>query len=156
MSDLYMSFNFEVSITVEDSKQLCECAFSACEGLNFAMEAKTIRSGGDNGRQIHLAGPVANGTLILKRGMTNSFELWEWFDGVTRDEGRGRRAICEVTILGADREPRVGFVLTGCLPTKLSMPSLNAATEEVALEELQIAYETISLKNPNERSGANA
>jgi hypothetical protein len=39
----------------------------------------------------------------------------------------------------------VRFVLTGCLPLKLKAPALNAQDGTVAIEEMQIAYETLSL-----------
>src|SRR5216684_8949470 len=75
----FTAFNFSVEITREgDSKALCKAAFAECDGLEMTMEVKTIREGGNNGRQIRLTGPVSVGLLTLKRGMTPSFDLWEW------------------------------------------------------------------------------
>ena len=50
------------------SKQVCSAAFSECDGLEMTMEVKTIREGGNNGRQIRLTGPVSLRPLTLKRG----------------------------------------------------------------------------------------
>lgn len=145
MSMQFPVFNFEVLIWLEEGKILCNGAFSSCAGLEFTMDKKTIRSGGDNGRQIHLTGPVSNGTLTLKRGITDRFDLWEWFEKVLLDYERGLRATTKVVLLGADRVPRATYVLERCLPTKLTVPTLDATSEEIAVEELQVAYETIRM-----------
>jgi phage tail-like protein len=87
------------------------------------------------------------GTLTLKRGMTASFDLWDWFSAVVRDPTI--RADGEVVVFAPDRTTeRARFVLGRCLPTKLKAPPLNANQGAVAIEELQLAYETMVLKQP--------
>ena len=67
----FTTFNFSVEINVPGiATKVCSAAFSDCDGLEMNMEVKTIREGGNNGRQIRLAGPVNYGQLTLKRGMT--------------------------------------------------------------------------------------
>lgn len=151
---IFTAFNFKVLITFEQNgAPLCEGAFSACDGLEMSIANKTIRVGGDNGRMVHLGGIVNNGTLTLKRGMTDSFDLWDWFERVTLDEERGLRATCEVVSLAADRTTQqAAFVLERCLPTKLKVPAFDAITGQLAVEELQLAYETIRLVKPREAS----
>ena len=39
---------------------------------------------------------------------------------------------------------RVRFSLKGCLPVKLKAPALNAKDGQVAVEEMQVAYECLS------------
>jgi phage tail-like protein len=45
---------------------------------------------------------------------------------------------------------RVRFRLERCLPVKLKAPALNAKDGQIAIEELQIAYETMRL-NPADK-----
>src|SRR5688500_17789523 len=79
----FAAFNFAVEIDVEGvADRVCAGAFAECDGLEMTMEAKTIREGGNNGRQIRLTGPTSYGQLTLKRGMTANFDLWRWFDAV--------------------------------------------------------------------------
>lgn len=151
MAHLFTTFNFEVSVMLGDAATdpLCEAAFSECAGLEVSTDVKTIREGGNNTQPIHLPGPVSYGTLTLKRGMTPSFDLWDWVDRVTRDGERHLRAICEVEMLAADRSgPVATFVLTGCLPSKLKAPALTGQDGGVAIEEMEIVYETLTLKKP--------
>lgn len=147
----FNAFNFSVVITVPGMPgQLCSAAFAECDGLEMTMEPKKIQEGGNNVTQIHLVGPVSYGQLSLKRGMTSSFDLWTWFDKVVAFDGNAIRASCVVTMLGrglTDNQPNVNatFTLTNCLPVKLKAPALNAKDGLIAIEEMQIAYERLTI-----------
>jgi hypothetical protein len=43
---------------------------------------------------------------------------------------------------------RARFVLKKCLLTKLKAPTLNAKDGVIAIEEMQLMYESLSLKRP--------
>lgn len=144
----FTAFNFAVEIHVDGvSPHVCNAAFAECDGLEMTMDIKTIREGGNNGQQIRFTGPISYGLLTLKRGMTASFDLWDWFDRMVSNVQL--RASAEVVIFAADGEQeRVRFQLKNCLPTKLKAPALNAKDGMVAIEELQMAYESLQLKRP--------
>jgi phage tail-like protein len=145
--DVFSAFNFSVEITVGDKAPACGAAFSECDGLELNQEVKTIREGGNNGVQVRLAGPTTYGTLTLKRGMTASFDLWGWFEKVQTDPAL--RAHAEVVVFAPDHTTEwVRYVLQGCRPLKLKAPALNAKDGMVAVEELQVAYESLKLKAP--------
>lgn len=145
----FTNFNFAVAITRDgDSTPLCNAAFSECDGLEMTMEVKTIREGGNNAQQLRLAGPVAYGQLTLKRGMTASFHLWTWFTDSIADPAL--RASAQVVLLAPDgTTERVRFQLSRCVPVKIKAPALNAKDGAVAIEELQIAYEEMTLTTPS-------
>ena len=139
----FSSFNFGVEIDF-GGKTLCSAAFAECDGLEMTMDVKTIREGGNNLEQIRLAGPVNYGTLSLKRGMTESFDLWEWFAEVNRSPWL--RAQGTVVLYAADGvTQRAQFELTRLLPIRVKAPQLNAKDGTVAIEELQVAYESMTL-----------
>jgi phage tail-like protein len=147
----FSAFKFAIEIEVEGvSKQVCSAAFAECDGLEMTMEVKTIREGGNNGEQIRLTGPLNYGQLTLKRGMTPNFDLWDWFNRMLQPGGASLRAKrAEVVLLAPDGQTeRVRFVLKRCLPVKLKAPVLNAKDGVVAIEELQLAYESLTLKRP--------
>ena len=147
----FTTFNFRVRITV-DENQLCQAAFSECDGLEMTMEPKTHREGGNNITQYQLVGPMSYGQLTLRRGMTETFDLWDWFNRVNEGEYSLRTSEWsgeEQTTSPVDAR----FTLAGCLPVKLRAPSLNATDDGVAIEELQIAYERMDAEIPNSRSG---
>jgi len=149
----FTTFNFHVSFTLPGNKEeVCAAEFSECSGLEMNMEVKTIKEGGNNGEQLHLAGPLNYGQLTLKRGMTTNFDLWDWFESA--QEQRGLRVDGEVQMLSALRSSKqqtppgkknkdVVFKLTSCLPIKIVAPNLSAKDGEIAIEEIQIAYERL-------------
>jgi phage tail-like protein len=144
----FTAFNFAVEIDVDGvSPNVCSAAFSDCDGLEMTREMKTIREGGNNGEQIRLTGPVSYGQLTLKRGMTATFDLWTWFDAVVADPKL--RADAEVVVFAEDGQTeRARFQLKRCVPIKVKAPVLSGKDGMVAIEELQLAYESLALKPP--------
>src|SRR6185369_9437477 len=110
------AFNFSVEINKSGEKDiLCAAAFSECDGLEMSMEVKTIREGGNNGKQIRLTGPMSYGQVTMKRGMTATFDLWDWFNLMLTNAAL--RADAEVVIFAADgTTERARFLLSRCLP----------------------------------------
>jgi phage tail-like protein len=147
---IHQTFNFMIRIdTGGDGGPLCEAAFAECSGLEISAPPKTIREGGNNAGPVHLAGSVSYGTLALKRGMSENFDLWTWFDQVNRDGERHRRADCEIEVRTPDRSATAySLRLTRCLPVKLKAPDLNAREGGIAIEEMEIAYEGMRLVPP--------
>jgi phage tail-like protein len=150
----FIAYNFAVEINVPDiAPVLCQAAFSECDGLEMTMDVKTIREGGNNTRQIRLIGPASYGVVTLKRGMTANFDLWDWFDaqqqGSPQQLRAGLRGEAKVVLLSSDqKEVKALFTLKGCLLTKLKAPPLNAKDGVVAIEELQLTYESMSFTPP--------
>ena len=156
----FTAYNFAVEIHVPfiGKGSLCNAAFSECDGLDMTMDIKTLREGGNNTQQIRMLGPVTYGQLTLKRGMTANFDLWDWFDGVQHATAKQMRTEMrgdvDVVVFPADHKKEVvRFLLKKCLPTKIKAPALNAKDGMVAIEELQISYESMTLKIPDGGKG---
>ncbi|HEX6096523.1 MAG TPA: phage tail protein [Thermoanaerobaculia bacterium] len=150
----FSAFNFDVQIEVKglDVKRVCDGQFAECDGLEMTMDVKTIREGGNNVSQIRLIGGVNYGQVTLKRGMTaNSVDLWDWFDAqqlaVPSQLRKDMRGEATIVLKTPNREKeRVKFILRKCLLTKLKAPALNAKDGVVAIEELQLTYESMSIE----------
>jgi phage tail-like protein len=148
----FLAFNFEVQLRVANAGQngvkplLVDGEFAECDGLEMTMEPKKVKEGGNNAAAVNLVGPVTYGNLTLKRGMTSTLDLWTWFRLATSGDTLGLRA--EGTVILRDATAPTGvlkFLITDCLPTKLKGPSLNAKDGQVAIEELQLVYGTLTL-----------
>ena len=150
----FSAFNFDVQIEVKglDVKRVCDGQFAECDGLEMTMDVKTIREGGNNVSQIRLIGGVNYGQVTLKRGMTaSSVDLWDWFDAqqlaVPSQLRKDMRGEATIILKTPNREKeRVKFILRKCLLTKLKAPALNAKDGVVAIEELQLTYESMSIE----------
>jgi phage tail-like protein len=151
----FTTFSFAVEIEVDgmDNKMVCNAAFSECDGLDMTMEVKTIRQGGDNATQIRLAGPLSYSQVTLRRGMTSTFDLWDWFSATVDDPTI--RGHATVVLFAADGQTeRVRFLLSRCIPVKLKAPALNAKEAAIAIEEMQIAYEQLTTQRPGGGGGS--
>src|SRR6266581_3302002 len=113
----FTAFNFAVEIEVPGvSQKVCDAAFSECDGLEMTMEVKTIREGGNNGQQIRLTGPTSYGAITLKRGMTRSFDLWDWFSAMHSTNNLKARARVEIVVFAANwNTKQVRFILERCI-----------------------------------------
>jgi len=54
--------------------------FTECSGLGAHRSVETVREGGLNDKVHQLAGPLEYDHIVLKRGLTASRVLWDWFE----------------------------------------------------------------------------
>lgn len=147
----FTGFAFAVELRLPGSdRPLCEAAFCECDGLELRREISALRELGNKDTVRLLPGVESFGRVTLRRGMTSSFDLWGWWERVRRDPGL--RATCDVIVLSPDlAQERVRFRLHGCLPARITGPALDATKNEVAIESLEIACETIEVLRPGEK-----
>lgn len=160
MTEPLTTFRFEVVLDLDQpvpglESPLCDAAFAECDGLDMTMQHKTVESGGVNDRQLHLIGPVSYGQVTLKRGMTANLQLWNWFAQGTVP-GSVLTAHGQITLWDPAGNPAIQFTLTGCLPVKMRAPSLNAQNGLVAVEELSMVYEQLTVSMPGAAGGLGA
>lgn len=129
---------------------LCQAAFSRCEGLELRRSVVTLRDGA-SGMAWVVPGQESFGHVTLRRGMTSTFDLWDWWARVRRDPGV--RAVCDVIVLTPDlAAERVRFRLHGCLPVKLTGPTLDAMGNDIAIESLELACDGIDIVSPGDKA----
>src|SRR4051794_21081770 len=76
--DPFLSFNF----TVETDKEVLG-GFNEVSGLEIETDIEKFPEGGFNSYEQQLAGPSKYPSrLVLKRGMTNTQNLWSWYQDV--------------------------------------------------------------------------
>jgi len=113
--------------------------FSECTGIEMAMAPEEYKEGGRNGGLLKFPTRVTWSNLILKRGLANSTELWDWHYGFAIGEGTRRDGM--ITLLDEQRSTRCIWYFTRGLPIKYSGPALNATQNNVAIETIEIAHE---------------
>jgi phage tail-like protein len=66
---------------------------------------------------------------------------------VLRRESSWYESSAQITLMAADGvTEQVRFSLSGCRPVKLKAPALNAKDGAIAIEEMQVAYETLAME----------
>lgn len=145
---LLTAFRFEVSFRDTGAGggaiEVCSGAFAECTGLEATMEPKVIKVGGLNYGAVQRAGTVTFATVILKRGMTSTRHLWQWWQMVAGG-GYAHRRNAEIAMQDGEGNTVLTWGLDHCLPVKFKCADLNAKTGEVAIEELHLAHEGLRL-----------
>ncbi len=121
-------------------------AFAECTGLEATMEPRVIREGGFNYGTHQRAGAVSFATVILRRGTTENRDLWKWFALTTQRGGYAYRLDVEIRHLDLEGKVIRSWQLHQALPVKLKSSDLNSRGGEVAIEELHLVHEGLSLK----------
>ena len=154
MTAPFTTFRFEVVLDLDVptpglESPLCDAAFADCEGLDMTMEPKIVESASVTDRQQRLIGPVKYGQFTLRRGMTDNLQLWQWFAQGTRP-GSVLTAHGQITMWDSAANPVVQYTLEGCLPVHMRAPALSAKDGMIAVEELGLVCEKLSIGLPGE------
>jgi phage tail-like protein len=138
-------FRFEITFKRDGSDvPVCSGAFAECTGLEATMEPKVIKSGGENYGPYQRPGVVSFATVVLKRGMTKTRDLFKWFQMVNGG-AYAYSLSAEIAMKSPDDKTIVTWSLDGCLPVKFKAADLNAKGTDVGIEELHLAHEGLYL-----------
>jgi phage tail-like protein len=129
---------------------VCSGAFAECTGLEATMEPKSIDEGGRNYGSVQRVGRVMFATVILKRGITTSSDLWSWFSLVNSGSFNHRRNAI-ITVFDSTGKGTFAWKLVRALPIKFKAADLNATNNEIGIEELHLVHEGLLSATPKER-----
>jgi phage tail-like protein len=135
--DPYKAFNFLVEI---DGVALA--AFSEVSGLESETEVIEYRAGGESNAVRKLPGLTKHANLVLRRGVTQDAELWNWRKTVV--DGKVDRRNGSIVLLDDDRTEILRWNFFHGWISKWAGPTLNAKGNEVAIETIEIAHEGLS------------
>lgn len=136
----YPDFNFLVQIGGDDAGGFSEVHVGAAR-----IEVIEYREAGDKSSSARkLPGRVAYDNVVLKRGLTGSTALWDWFKTV-RDGTADRRNV-RITLLDEARRAVFSWTLDRAFPVKYEAGDLNAHGNDVAIETLELAHEGLELE----------
>jgi phage tail-like protein len=137
--DPYVGYNFSVELD-----GVTRAGFRECSGLESTQNATEYREGTDKNLGVRkLPGLNTQSDITLSRGITNDSKLWEWRQKAMK--GAVERHDISITLLDDVGNPRVTWNLFECWPRTWTGPSLNATSDEVAIEQLTLAYERIEV-----------
>jgi phage tail-like protein len=128
-----------------DDTAIADAGFSEVSGLEATIELKSHAEGGMPEGQRQLLGRTTFGNLILKRGLGRNFELYRWFDSVSRGVRPVARKDAMIELLDGDGTDVVArWYVTRAVPIKMKISDLNAKSGEIAIEEIHLAHEGLA------------
>jgi phage tail-like protein len=134
--DPYKNFNFLVEID-----GIARASFSEVSGLESETSVIEYRTGSD-GTTRKLPGLTKFSNIVLRHGITQDRELWDWRQSVV--DGNTQRRNGSIVLLDDKRQEVVRWNFHEGWPCKWQGPALNAKNSEVAIEMLEIAHEGLS------------
>ena len=136
--DPFTSFNFIVDI------QGMRAGFAEVGGLSVESDIVEYREGNQPTHMTKQPGKTKFGNISLKRGYTNSKDLWLWRKDVV--DGKTRRLPGTITLLDEARKPALVWKFYEAWPSKWAGPAFNAKNNDVAIEEMDLAIEGLELE----------
>jgi phage tail-like protein len=135
----YRTFNFRVEIDGIAEAQFAEVVVPDAE-----VAVVEYREGADKTSATRkLPGRVRYGNVVLERGITGDLSLYQWFRAIANGDYQPRDAV--IVLLDAERQPVRRWIAREAWPTKYAGPALNAKNDEVAIEILELAVESIEI-----------
>jgi phage tail-like protein len=135
--DPYKSFNFLVEID-----GITRAAFSEASGLESETTVVEYRTG-TGGPTRKLPGLTKFANIVLRRGITQDRELWNWRQSVVT--GNLQRRNGSIILLDDQLTEVLRWNFVDGWPCKWQGPALNAKHNEIAIETLEIVHEGLEL-----------
>lgn len=138
--DPFRGFRFQVEIT-----GIIVAAFTEVSVPDITVDPIDYREGTDPSYSRTLSGLTKYAHVTLKKGLTNSMELYNWHFLVV-DKGTSvsnARRNATINLLDTDGTIGAQWSIFNAWPTVYQTSGLNAATAEVAIETLELAIETM-------------
>ena len=135
---LKMHYRFYVEIA-----GVPQAVFTEVSGLQIETEITEYEEGGNNDFVHRLPGRTKIGNITLKRGMTSSNELLQWFLKIARGS-IDRRNVTVIMYDSAGKELfRWNFI--EAYPVKWTGPQFTAASTEAAVETLELTHNGMTI-----------
>jgi phage tail-like protein len=133
----YRSYNFKLNV-----QGVTEGHFTECSGLGVSVDVIRYREAGNDQQVRCLPGPVNYGDVLLRYGLTDSRELWDWL--MSAVEGRVERKNISILMLDAEGIDEVmRWNLINAWPSEWRGTMLDAMSREAAIESLTLVFESM-------------
>lgn len=123
-------------------------SFQEVAGLNTETMPIEYRHGDSPSfYPIKMPGLGRVGNVTMRRGIfVNDAALWTWFDQIKLNTVLRQTVV--VSLLDETAAPKMVWTLSKAFPTKVTGTDLKSEGNEVAVESLEVAFETMVVSAP--------
>ncbi len=138
--DPALSYKFHVEI-----EGVIEGQFTECEGLKLEREVIEYKEGGSNLYIHKFPGRIKQENIRLRRGVTYSHNLWDWF---VQGALLGTVDRKNISIIVGDASNKIvqRWDLLNAWPVRYEGPELKADSIQAALELVELAHHGLVLQ----------
>jgi phage tail-like protein len=136
-------FYFSVALGDNDA-----VSFQEVSGLDSEAQPIEYRHGNSPVFSVQkMPGLIKHGNCTLKKGIfVNDSTFWDWHNEIKLNTIERRTVV--ISLLNEEGDPKTTWMLNNAWPTKISGTDLKSDGNEVAVESVEIAYETLVIEAP--------
>ncbi|MGK7890805.1 MAG: phage tail protein [Leptolyngbyaceae cyanobacterium] len=167
--EILTSARFFVGIQLDGSKNPIDGYFMECQGFKQTQQVIEVaevspqswghKAQAKKGRVMRtkIPGNLKTENITLRRGMTISMTMWNWFHSVSEGEwagdnraysdrgkssGKGQRYNGRLVIYDQGSSEQARFVFEGAWPVSYKISDLKAGANEFEIEEVELAIDS--------------
>lgn len=136
----YLNFRFKIQIA-----GMTVASFSEANIPDSSVESVDYREGTDPNYARQLSGLTKFTSLSLKRGISDSMDLYNWFQQVTTTGAStaGVKKNISLILIDESGNDKATWTITNAWPSKYQGSGFNAKSGEVMIETVEITLETL-------------
>lgn len=129
----YLSYWFSVTVP-----NIGTTAFAQATLSTFSIGTTPYREGTDEPRVRSLPGLVSYGNVVLKKGLMDSLDIYNWVQSVVHAGDNARQSMSIAVIDGSASPSKIlaNWNLSGALPIQYEMSALDAKSTDVMFETI--------------------
>ena len=151
LPEVLTSNRFYVDLLV-DASGLVDAFFTECSGFKRSYDVVEIAEvtaqkwgakGTSYGRVVRtkIPGNTKSENIILKRGLTLTTTLWDWFKTIEEGQWSEQYRDGDIVIYNQWGTEMARYSFTGAWPISYTIGSLSANTNDFVIEELELAVD---------------
>jgi len=133
-------FHFKVEVEGIARPSDNDVRFSEAGGLSMEAATEEVAEGGENRYVQKYPVRAKYPELVLKRGVLVGSPVFEWMRACIQDFKIEPKSVF-VKLLDKEHQPLMTWHLVNAYPTKWAIGDLNATSNAVAVETLQLFYQ---------------
>ncbi len=134
--DPYRNFMFLVEID-----GVARAGFQEAKIPESTQDVVEYREGNEAPTPRKLSGLVKYDNVVLRRGVTDSLDLYNWRKAVEDGQIRTSRKNMSIVVLNDEGQPAARWEFSQAWPIRYDAPELRATASDVAVETFEIAHE---------------
>lgn len=150
--EVLSSARFYLELHVDGSDDRIDGYFMDCQGFKRTQEVAELcevtsdvwgKNGTSKGRVVRtkVPGNVKSENIILRRGLTISQAIWDWFAAVEQGKWAEQRRDGDITVYAQGSEEAARFRFFGAWPISYKISDFKAGSGEFEIEEFELAVD---------------
>lgn len=145
MANYYPPPGFHFKVEVQGLSNEHDVRFTEVGGLSVEVGTEEVVEGGENRFIQKFPTRAKFPELVLKRGVLVNSKVTDWIRACIEDFNIQPKDVF-IKLLNAEHQPLLTWQVVKAYPTKWSISDLNATSNTVAVESLQLYYQYFTLR----------